>query len=420
MRGDLKMILYRILSILLLPLFIIYICWRALRGKEDKSRLQERFGFASCKKPVTEIIWIHAVSVGETNSSLILVEELLKTFPKTSILFTTTTLTSAAILANKIKAYNGRVIHQFLPIDSYFIVKRFLKFWRPKKAIFVESEIWPNFICEAGQLEVSTVLVNARISKKSFSRWILARKVGLNIFDSFSLIFAQSEEDKNRLQELTSKKVLYCGNLKAQSAQLQFDECELQNLSKQINGRKFWLAASTHNGEEKIIFEAHCKLRQKFPNILTIIVPRHPQRAPEIKALAADLNIAQRSLKENITDRTEIYLADTLGELGLFYALSEFAFLGGSLVEVGGHNPFEPAQLKCAIISGEYVANNKKAFDELIAKQACVSIKNIDELIEVAIKFMQNNDMARSQADRALAAISNNGDVVRNIVKYLH
>ena len=411
--------IYRILSTIFFPLLVIYICWRALKGKEDRVRLRERLGFSSHRKPDGDIIWIHAVSVGEANSSLILVDELLKSFPQTTILFTTTTLTSALVLASKIKAYEGRVIHQFLPIDSYFVVRKFLKFWHPKKAIFVESEIWPNFIYEARKLGISTVLVNARISKKSFSRWILAKKIGFNIFDFFSLIFAQSEEDQGRLQKLTSQKVLYLGNLKAQTASLSFNVNELNNLRTQINGRKFWLAASTHAGEEKIVIDVHRKLKQKFGDILTIIAPRHPQRAQEIKALAGDLNFSQRSLGENIASKTEIYLADTLGELGLFYSLSDFVFLGGSLVEVGGHTPFEPAQLKCAVISGKYVANNQKAFDELIAKKACKSVNNSDELYEVVVEFLQNHKLAEMQADAAFAAIANNGDVVKNIVRKL-
>ena len=413
------MILYRILSILFLPLLIIYICYRALKGKEDKIRLLERFGFASCKKPNNDLLWIHAVSVGETNSSLILVDELLKSLPQISILFTTTSRTSAAILANKIKDYNGRVIHQFLPLDCYFIVKKFFKYWQPKKAIFVESEIWPNFIYEAKKLGIPTILVNARISKRSFSRWIIAKKIGLNIFDLFSLIFAQSEEERERLQKLTFQEVLYCGNLKAHSVNLKFDQKELDSLKAKINGRKFWLAASTHDGEEKIILDLHQKLEQQFEDILTIIVPRHPNRAQEIKGLASNLKFAQRSIKENISNQTEIYLADTLGELGLFYALSDFAFLGGSLVEVGGHNPFEPAQLKCAIITGDKVENNQEAFDDLIAKQACVSIKNIDELEKVVTEFLQNSDIPRNQADKAFVAVHKNNDVVKNIVKIL-
>lgn len=413
------MILYRILSILFLPLLVIYILYRALKGKEDKVRLLERFAFASCKRPNNDLLWIHAVSVGETNSSLMLVDELLRSLPQTTILFTTTSRTSAAILANKIKDYNGRVIHQFLPLDCYIVVKKFFKYWQPTKVIFVESEIWPNFIYEAKKLGIATVLMNARISKRSFSRWSFAKKIGVNIFDSFSLIFAQSEEEKDRLQKLTSKEVLYYGNLKAQAANLKFDEKELNNLKAQINGRKFLLAASTHDGEEKIILELHHKLQQKFADILTIIVPRHPHRALDIKGLATDLKFAQRSLKENISDQTEVYLADTLGELGLFYALSDFVFLGGSLVEVGGHNPFEPAQLKCAIITGDKVANNKEAFDELIAKQACIAIKNIDELEVVVTEFLQNNLMCQNQADRAFAAVQKNNDVVKNIVKIL-
>ena len=413
------MILYRLLSIIFFPLIAFYILWRALKGKEHKIRLQERFAKATVSRPQGDVIWIHAVSVGETNSALILVEELLKNLPQTSILFTTTTLTSAAILANKIKDYQGRVIHQFLPIDSYFIVRKFLKFWQPKKVFFVESEIWPNFIYEACKQGVSTALVNARMSQKSFSRWLFARKIGFNIFDSFNLILAQSLEDQARLSQLTTQKVLFIGNLKSEAQILKFDELELEKLRTAIGPRKFWLAASTHKGEEEIILAAHKKLKQKFPDILTIIVPRHPNRSLEIQGLMKDLNCAVRSSQNQIVAQTEIYLADTLGELGLFYSLADFAFIGGSLTNVGGHNPFEAIKLNCVVISGNFTFNFKEIYAELKNQKACVIVANENELFLKLVEFLEDKKILQIYEGQAKKNVVNKGDIIQKLINHL-
>ncbi len=409
------MILYRIISILLLPFLTLYIFWRALKGKENCHRVKERFAFSSQKRPEGEMVWMHAVSVGEANSSLVLVDELLRSSPKISIIFTTTTLTSAEILANKIKDYQGRVIHQFLPLDSYFIVKKFLNFWQPKKIFFVESEIWPNFIYQASKARITTVLVNGRMSKKSFSRWLFAKKIGFNIFNFFTFIFAQSQGDKNRFEQLSKKEIIFYGNLKSQALNLKFDESELTKLKLQIGARPFWLAASTHKGEEEIIIATHKKLQEKFADILTILVPRHPNRTFEIKNLMMGINFSQRSIGQKINNQTEIYLADGLGELGLFYALSDFAFIGGSLQKVGGHNPFEAIKLNCAVISGEYVFNFAEIYKKLSAQNACVIVGG-DELPQIVGNFLEDAKMAQWQAQRALKVIENLDDIAKKIV----
>lgn len=413
------MIIYKILSIIFFPLIALYICIRALNGKENKSRLKERFGYASIKRPQGEIIWVHAVSVGEANSALILVEELLKISPRIKILFTTTTITSAAILVSKINAYQGRVIHQFLPIDSYFVVKKFLKYWHPRAALFVESEIWPNFITVARSHAVSSFLINARISKKSFSRWLFAKKIAINIFDYFAFIFTQSLEDKERLRQLTKQEILFYGNLKSQADNLNYNEDELKNLQQAINSRKYWLAASTHKGEEEIIIAAHKKLKQKFPNLLTIIIPRHPVRAEEIKALLASTNFAQRSKNQEITDQTEIYFADTLGELGLFYKLCNFAFIAGSLTSVGGHNPYEAIKLDCAIITGIHTFNFKEIYEKLEKTNSCIIVKNENELCDIVERFLNDKNIAKTQLQNAKNAIADNDDTAKRIVKRL-
>jgi 3-deoxy-D-manno-octulosonic-acid transferase len=376
------MSVYRFLSILLFPIIEIYLFWRVYKKKEDKKRLRERFGKPTKLRPEGDLMWLHAVSVGETNSALIFVEELLKKFPKSSILFTTTTLTSAAILEAKIHQFNDRVIHQFLPIDSLFCVKDFLNFWRPHKVFFIESEIWPNLIFEAAQGGSELYLINARMSEKSAKRWDWANFFGLNIFDQFKMIFAQSVEDQKRISKLTQNEVFFCGNLKSQASKLEVKQLELEKLKKQIGSRKFWLAASTHKGEEEIALRIHRQLKQNFPDLLTIIIPRHPNRGEEITNLFGDSKFSQRSKNHEIAADCEIYLADTLGEIGTFYQLGDFVFLGGSMVEVGGHNPFEPIKLGCAVISGRHVFNFAEIYAELEREKACFLASDENELFQ--------------------------------------
>ena len=413
------MLFYRVLSVLLYPFLELYLFYRLYKKKEDKKRLKERFGTASQNRPEGDLIWLHAVSVGETNSSLILVEELLESLPQTSILFTTTTLTSASIIAKKLTDFKGRVIHQFLPIDSYSCVMDFLQYWHPTKAIFVESEIWPNFIYEAHKANIKTFLVNARISKKSFKKWNFAKKIGFNIFSYFDAIFVHTPEDQALFAQLSGTAVLFYGNLKSQAQNLFCDQKELQELQLQIADRKIWVAASTHKGEEEIIITAHKKLKKEFPELLTIIVPRHPNRAEEIKLLLNGLNFAQRSKNENITTSTEIYLADSLGELGIFYSLQKFAFIGGSLVEVGGHNPFEAIKLGCAVISGKLVPNFAEIYRELEEKDACIIVDNLEQLTFAVSTLLKDRTLSEKLLNNASRVIKNSDNIVKKIASKL-
>jgi 3-deoxy-D-manno-octulosonic-acid transferase len=413
------MLIYRFLSYVLFPVFEIYIFWRAYKKKEIKERLRERFGRPTLVHPETPIIWIHAVSVGETNSSFGLVEELLKLFPQTSILFTTTTTTSASVISEKLSQFNGRVIHQFLPIDSYFCVKNFLNFWRPEAAIFVESEIWPNFLDVSEQMGISTFLVNGRISEKSATKWNIAKSLGFNVFDYFAAIFAQSEKDQERLQKLSSNEVLFYGNLKSQAQNLFFKPEKLEELKAQIGERKFWIAASTHKGEEEFVIKTHLRLKKEFPDLLTIIIPRHPNRAEEVKNLIKNINFAQRSENQFISKATEIYLADSLNEMGIFYRLGKFVFLGGSLFEIGGHNPFEVVRLKCVVISGRGVANNKTIYSKLEEERACIMIDSGDELPEVVKYLLENESVLEPIAKTALEVINGSGNIAEQIAKHI-
>ncbi len=415
------LLFYRVLSMILLPFIAIYLLLRVLKKKEQFNRLSERFGFAKCPKNFinskSPIIWIHGVSVGEANCAFFLAEELLKFSPQLRILLTTTTLTSARIIAQKITSYEDKIIHQLLPIDVDICVKNFLNFWHPKAIIFVESEIWPNIIATAKSKAICTFLVNARISNKSLKNWQKIKKLGFNIFDYFSTIFAQSSEEQIKLQQICSKQVMFHGNLKAQTKTLSVDEEELRNLKKQINNRLVWLCASTHKGEEEMILKIHERLREKFSNLLTIIVLRHPSRLPEVIALNNNKKIAIRSQKQIIDDSTQIYIVDTLNELGIFYSLADFAFIGGSLLPIGGHNPFEAIKLNCAVISGNGVANFAEIYHELSQNEGVIMVKNSDELHDVVKDFLEGKKSVGDYANKALQILEKNNSCVNDIIK---
>ena len=410
------MLIYKILSILLFPFIEIYLIGRVRKGKEDKKRVAERLGKPLKTRPEGKLIHLHAVSVGEANSALILVEELLKTFPETSILFTTTTLTSAAVIADKLPKYEGRVIHQFLPVDSYFCVQSFFDFWQPEKLIIFESEIWPNIISESKKREIPIFLVNARMSEKSAKKWFLMRKIGFKIFDYFDAIFAQTNGDKNRLQKLTKKEILMFGNLKAQAQNLIVNEEKLIDLKAQIKNRKIFVCASTHKGEEEIILDVFSELKKEFSNLLLILILRHPNRANEVKNLLKNFKFSQRSVGEKINEACEIYLVDTLGELGIFYALTDFAFIGGSLKEIGGHNPFEAIKLNCAVISGKNVFNFAEIYSDLEKSEACFMVENKEELIAATSKFLRDENLAKTINENAKAAINLNENIAQKII----
>jgi 3-deoxy-D-manno-octulosonic-acid transferase len=421
--GNILLKIYQIFSVIILPFLFILILWRKKKFKEHPHRFLERLAITKIVKPQnSQLFWVHAVSVGESNSAWVLIENLLKFSEKITILFTSTSTTSAQIIEQKIlqnELFKNRVIHQFLPIDSYFIVKKFLNYWKPRACIFVESEIWPNFIYCARKKAILSFLINARISKKTASKWLFLKKLGFNIFDYFSTIFAQSAQDKNLLQNLTKNTVFYEGNLKSQNPKLEVDVKKLQELKMQIGARKIWLCASTHEGEEELILQTHQRLKKQFSDLLTIIVLRHPNRADKVCELFKNINFSQRSKNQNIFESTEIYLVDSLGELGTFYSLTNFAFIGGSLLKIGGHNPFEAIQLNCVVITGLEVFNFAEIYNELHQKNACEIVKNIDELYEIIKNFLQNPNGALSYNDNAKKAIEVSQNISQKIIKKL-
>jgi len=410
------MLFYKILSVLAFPIIELWIFWRIYKKKDDRVRFKEKFGFASCKRPKGDVVWIHGVSVGEAKSGLTLADEILKRDDQVTILLTTTTLTSAEIVASHAKKCGGRLIHQFCVIDMLYQVRRFFDFWQPKKVIFLESEIWPNLIYEAKRFGSKLYLVNSRMSDKSTKRWSYLKYFFWGIFNKFDKIIAQSQDDKARFEKLTKNKVEFVGNLKAQIRKIEFDAEALESLQKKIGKRPIFLAASTHRGEEEIIIETHHKLKKDFPNILTILVVRHPNRAHEVESLLKGTNHAKRSRKEEVKDDKELYLVDTIGELGMFYKLADFSFIGGSLKEIGGHNPLEAIMLDSAVISGEHVFNFREIYDELIQADSCIMVKDSAELYETARGFVQEPEKAKDLAKKAKGSVDLSRDVARNVV----
>ena len=422
-RGKILLKIYQIISILILPILFLYILYRKKKSKEHPHRFLERFAITKTPRPQNcQLFWLHAVSVGESNSAWVLIENLLKFSPNISILFTSTSTTSAQIIEQKIlqnEFFQNRVIHQFLPVDSYFIVKKFLNYWSPRACIFVESEIWPNFIYCARNKGILSFLINARISQKSASYWLFLKKLGFNIFDYFSVIFAQSLSDKKNLQNLTKNNIFYEGNLKSQNSKLEVDEQKLQELKKQIGERKIWLCASTHEGEEELILQTHQRLKIQFPDLLTIIVLRHPNRSGEVCKLLNNFNFSLRTKNQNISNATEIYLVDSLGELGIFYSLASFAFIGGSLLKIGGHNPYEAIQLNCAVISASNIFNFAEIYADLQQQKACEIVKNIDELYEIVFNFLQNPEMILPYSNNAKQTIITSQNTSKKIIEKL-
>jgi 3-deoxy-D-manno-octulosonic-acid transferase len=347
--------LYRGLTTLSAPLIRLYLGRRLLRGKEDAARLPERMGIASLPRPDGTLIWLHAASVGEAMSMLPIIAAL-QARPGHSVLLTTGTVTSAALMAERLPK---GAIHQFVPVDRVAWVRRFLDHWRPDLALWCESEFWPNLLRETAARRIAAILLNGRVSDRSFARWRNWPGVIGPLLACFVLCLGQSERDASRLTELGARKAAFLGNLKFAAPPLQADIDALAKLQKAAGRRPRWLAASTHDGEEVLAARVHRRLAGQFPGLLTIVAPRHPGRGVSIaKELSAEgVKLAQRSKGGEITPGCDIYLADSMGELGLLIRLAPLVFMGKSLAGRGGQNPLEPARLGASVLFGPHMAN---------------------------------------------------------------
>jgi 3-deoxy-D-manno-octulosonic-acid transferase len=328
---------------------------RVGRGREIAARLPEREAIDSTPRPPGRLIWLHAASLGET-VSILPVLAVLAQEPGT-ILLTTGTVTSQRLLAQRLPdlGLGERVIHRFVPLDVPAWAARFLDHWRPDAAGFVESEIWPNILGAAAKRGIPLMLVNARLSARSLSRWQMAPRTARMILGWFTVIHPQSRQDGDRFELLGASRVLPAGNLKLAAPPLPADHQALSHLSSLIGGPT-WIAASLHRGEDELVLTAHRRLSATHPGLLTIIVPRHPDRGEAIAALAG--GAPRRSLGEPPPRGGGVWVVDTVGELGLVYRLAPLAFVGGSLVPHGGQNPTEPARLGLAVAVGPHTANH--------------------------------------------------------------
>ncbi|OHV76100.1 lipid IV(A) 3-deoxy-D-manno-octulosonic acid transferase [Rhizobium sp. LCM 4573] len=381
---------YRIAGIAAYPFAGPYLTYRALKGKEDRSRKLERLGYASLPRPRGPLIWMHAASVGETMAVIPLIRELRRR--EIHVLLTTGTVTSTGLVNSRL---SGEVIHQYVPLDLKFPITRFLRYWQPDICITAESEIWPVTMDELARRHIPQIRVNARMSDRSFERWRNNGTIAETLFEKMALVVAQSDLDAERYRDLGAWPAIVSGNLKSDTDPPPCDEALLERYREEIGARRTWAAISTFEGEEKAAATIHRALKSKNGQ-LTIIVPRHPERCDEIEAMlqAQGLWVARRSRNDKITEETDVFLGDTIGEMGLYLRLTEVAFVGKSLTGEGGQNPLEPAMLGCAVLSGSHVQNFRDAYQHLVRKGGARMVRDV-EMLAKAVHYLLSNDLAR-------------------------
>ena len=403
---------WRLFTRALSPLAPLLLRERAARGKEDWTRLNERLGVSGLARPDGRLVWVHGASVGESLSALPLIERLLEA-GNTSVLVTSGTVSSAAMMSQRLPQ---GAVHQFVPLDTPGAVSRFLDHWSPDIGLFVESDLWPNLILAAKARGVKLALVNARISARSAERWTWAPKSVASLLAAFDMVLAQDEEIAVRFRQLGARKVEAVGSLKADAPPLPVDEEALAALRQAIGGRPVLLAAQTHPGEDETVLPAHDVLRTAFPDLLTILVPRHTARGADLEMLCGARACRRRSTGGQIGGQTAIYIADTMGEMGLFYRLAPFCFLGGTLVPLGGHNVLEPAQLHCAVLAGPHTQSAPRAYDSVLDAQGFGRIASSTDLAREAGRLLADPGAAREAglaAARGAASLS--GAVTRTV-----
>jgi 3-deoxy-D-manno-octulosonic-acid transferase len=378
--------LYRGLTSAAAPLIRYYLQQRCAAGKEDAARLDERFGLASRPRPAGRLAWVHCASVGEAVSVLALIDRLLADRRDLSVLVTTGTVTSAKLLAQRLPQ---RAFHQYVPVDRAEWARRFVAHWRPDLALWVESELWPNLIGALAEARVPLVLLNGRMSDASFQRWRRVPFMIRPLLQSFALCLGQDPAQTARFAALGANAARTLGNLKFAAAPLPVDEKALAAMRQAVAGRPAWIAASTHPGEDELAAEVHRRLAPTHPALLTVIVPRHPNRGPAVAdALKArGLAVARRGAGEAV-GAAAVYVADTLGELGLFYRLAPLAFVGGSLVPLGGHNPLEPAALGAAVLAGPHTHNFAAVTQEMKAAGGLIEVADAPALADAVGRLM--------------------------------
>ena len=398
---------YQLVTRLAAPVAPLLLAWRTRRGKEEPDRHPERYGAASLPRPSGFLAWFHAASVGEVNATLPVIEAIVKTRPEVRILLTTATVTSARLA--RIRLPEG-AIHQFVPLDRQSYLKRFLDHWRPDLCVLVESEIWPNLVLDTKGRDIPLLLINGRMSASSFRSWRRRPGSSRPIFSAFDLVLAQNAALAERFAQLGASDARNTGNLKADAPPPPVDAAATATLAAAISGRPVWLAASTHAGEDEIVAAAHGMIKKALPDLLTIIAPRHPERGEAIAEMlrAQGLNVTRRSSGGLPDGETDVYLADTIGELGLLYALAPAAFIGGSLVRRGGQNPVEAIKLGAAVLTGPNWQNFRDSYSALLKSGGAKEVTDAETLAVAVLGMLQDTEQRSAmmtQADKTVAAM---------------
>ena len=409
---------YKLFTYLFYPFAPIYLYFRKLRKKEDSVRFKEKLSKINIPRDNGFLIWFHVASIGEAMSILPLVEGCIEEKKIDKILLTSITLSSGKILEKRYKE-NSKVFHQFLPLDVPIFTNKFLEHWKPNLSIFIDSEIWPNLILQISEKKIPLLLINARITEKSFKRWKLIINFAKKIFEKFDLCISSNKESENFLKILGAKKIKNYGNLKFSQTKKNISNKLDSSLINKIKNRKVWCAASTHPAEEILCAKAHLKIKKIYENVLTIIIPRHIDRSEKINMELSGLNlkVAFYSKLDEMKQDTDILIIDSYGESLKFYNISKYVFVGKSLAENltinSGQNPIEPAKLGCKIFHGPNVTNFTEIYEYLKTLGVTNEVKNSDEL---SLSLVEEFKEDKAKNDEIAEKIENYGQNIFNNV----
>lgn len=403
------------MNLILLPIYVVIFLFRIFKNKDTFQSVLQRMGMNLPKRLKGDLIWIHAASVGESMVAITLVQAINKIHPDKNFLITTGTLSSADILK---KWLPQNAVHQFVPMDNLFLVRRFLKYWQPSIGIFIESELWPCLIMEAAK-SFDLLLVNARLSDKSYKIWQKHSEIFQNITKNFKNILVQSKSDLSKYKNLGCKNVVNLGNLKFANKELDVNKGELENLQKLFGSRQIFVASSTHKEDEEIILEIVKNLKNKNLNYYPIVILRHPERKEDIKQHCTNLGLSFSVRSENFVPKldSDLYIVDSFGELGLFYSLAAVSFVGGSFKR-GGHNLMEPAYFDNAIILGPDMSNFQNIADEMIEQKAALQISGSRELAQKIEFFFSRAGQkeAKNFSENARNFVASRKDTIDNYI----
>ena len=390
---------------MLSPILRVYFYSRCLYGKDNWENVQNHFGQPNKPRPDGELIWIHAVSIGESTAALTYIKHLKEKKPCLNILLTTTTITSAKILESKLKNIDG-CLHQFSVADNPRWIRRFLDYWTPKQVFFLESEIWPNTIDELHKRNIPLYLLNARLSPRSFKRWSYLKGFFSSILKKFTCILAQSEPDEQKFKYFSNQNVFRIDNLKYANPPLPCNDALFSELKEICKNKKVLVAASTHSGEEKEILKAHMELKKEF-DLITVIIPRHLNRINEITKLFDKYQLTYQLRSELSSSVTDIICIDTFGEVGTCFRLADVTFVGGSLVPVGGHNIYEPVVFGKPVLFGPHMDNATEVKDFILKNKAGFEVESYEDIVFRCRNFFSHTELLKD-IEKKMKALTHN------------